>query len=106
MVIDAAPGLVAADAADGFAQPALHASPLLLRDKARQQGIAAVAIRDSHHFAALWPDIEPPSVGSRLQRPVECGDRLGETDQRLLAGASESVGAAADAVEPAVDVAV
>jgi hypothetical protein len=31
----------------------------LLRDKARQQGIAAVAIRDSHHFAALWPDIEP-----------------------------------------------
>jgi delta1-piperideine-2-carboxylate reductase len=59
VVIDAAPGLVATDAADGFAQPALHASAPLLRDKARHQGIAAVAIRDSHHFAALWPDIEP-----------------------------------------------
>ena len=59
VVIDAAPGLVATDAADGFPQPALHASAPLLRDKARHQGIAAVAIRDSHHFAALWPDIEP-----------------------------------------------
>jgi LDH2 family malate/lactate/ureidoglycolate dehydrogenase len=38
---------------------ALQASAPLLRDKARHQGIAAVAIRDSHHFAALWPDIEP-----------------------------------------------
>ena len=58
-VTDAAPGLVATDAANGFAQPALQASAALLRDKARRQGIAALAIRDSHHFAALWPDIEP-----------------------------------------------
>jgi delta1-piperideine-2-carboxylate reductase len=58
-VVDAAPGLVATDAANGFAQPALRASAPLLRDKARRQGIAALAIRDSHHFAALWPDIEP-----------------------------------------------
>src|SRR5918996_3926864 len=58
-VADAAPGLVATDAANGFAQPALRASAPLLRNKARRQGIAAVAIRDSHHFAALWPDIEP-----------------------------------------------
>jgi delta1-piperideine-2-carboxylate reductase len=59
VVTDAAPGLVATDANNGFAQPALRASARLLRDKARRQGIAAVAIRDSHHFAALWPDIEP-----------------------------------------------
>ena len=59
VVVDAAPGLVATDAANGFAQPALCASTPLLRDKACSQGIAAVAIRDSHHFAALWPDIEP-----------------------------------------------
>jgi delta1-piperideine-2-carboxylate reductase len=59
VVADAAPGLVATDAANGFAQPALCASAPLLRDKARRQGIAALAIRDSHHFAALWPDIEP-----------------------------------------------
>src|SRR4051812_33193218 len=59
IVIDAAPGLVATDAGNGFAQPALRASAPLLRDKARSQGIAAVAIRNSHHFAAVWPDIEP-----------------------------------------------
>jgi delta1-piperideine-2-carboxylate reductase len=58
-VIDAAPGLVATEAANGFAQPALRASAPLLREKARGQGIAALAIRNSHHFAALWPDIEP-----------------------------------------------
>ena len=59
LVADAAPGLVATDAANGFAQPALRASAEMLRDKARRQGIAALAIRDSHHFAALWPDVEP-----------------------------------------------
>jgi delta1-piperideine-2-carboxylate reductase len=59
IVSDAAPGLVATEAASGFAQPALRASATLLRQKARRQGIAAAAIRNSHHFAALWPDIEP-----------------------------------------------
>jgi delta1-piperideine-2-carboxylate reductase len=62
VVADAAPGLVATDAANGFAQPALRMSAPLLRTKVRHQGIAAVAIRDSHHFAALWPDIEPFAV--------------------------------------------
>src|SRR5262249_9679895 len=56
---DAARGLVATEAANGFAQPALRASATLLRAKARRQGIAAVAIRNSHHFGAVWPDIEP-----------------------------------------------
>ena len=37
----------------------MRASAPLLRDKARRQGIAAVAIRDLHHFGAVWPDIEP-----------------------------------------------
>ena len=59
VVRDAAPGIVVTDASNGFAQPALRASARMLRDKARRQGIAAAAIRDSHHFAALWPDIEP-----------------------------------------------
>jgi hypothetical protein len=48
----------------------------------------------------------PPSVGSRLWRPVEHGDGLGETVQRLLAGDGKSVGATADAIEPAVDAAL
>ena len=59
VVTDAAPGLVVTEAANGFAQPALRTSAALLREKARSQGIAALAIRSSHHFAAVWPDIEP-----------------------------------------------
>ncbi|MFF7710053.1 Ldh family oxidoreductase [Pseudomonas sp. NPDC007930] len=59
VVEDVASGYVAADAAGGFAQPALHAARPLLVAKARAAGIAVLAIRNSHHFAALWPDVEP-----------------------------------------------
>ncbi|WP_455926452.1 Ldh family oxidoreductase [Pseudomonas putida] len=59
VVEDVAPGFVRVDAANGFAQPALAAARLLLVAKAREAGIAVLAIRNSHHFAALWPDVEP-----------------------------------------------
>ena len=58
-VEDVAPGVVAVDAGGGFAQPALAAARALLLSKARSAGIAVLAIRNSHHFAALWPDVEP-----------------------------------------------
>lgn len=58
-VADAAPGLVATDARNGFAQVALADSRNLLEAKARAAGIGLLAIRNSHHFAALWCDIEP-----------------------------------------------
>ncbi|MBC2659846.1 Ldh family oxidoreductase [Pseudomonas sp. MSSRFD41] len=58
-VEDVAPGVVAVDAAGGFAQPALAAARETLVSKARSAGIAVLAIRNSHHFAALWPDVEP-----------------------------------------------
>jgi delta1-piperideine-2-carboxylate reductase len=58
-VIDAAPGLVRVDAQNGFAQPAIAAGRGLLTTKARANGIATMAIFNSHHFAALWPDVEP-----------------------------------------------
>ncbi|MGN8262069.1 Ldh family oxidoreductase [Pseudomonas sp. SMSB3] len=58
-VTDVAAGFVQVDAAGGFAQPALAAARALLLDKARNAGIAVLAIRNSHHFAALWPDVEP-----------------------------------------------
>jgi len=59
VVEDVASGYVAVDAAGGFAQPALAAARGLLVTKAREAGIAVLAIRNSHHFAALWPDVEP-----------------------------------------------
>ncbi|MCK9814887.1 lactate dehydrogenase [Pseudomonas chlororaphis] len=59
LVEDVASGFVRVDAGNGFAQPALAAARALLVDKARAAGIAVLAIRNSHHFAALWPDVEP-----------------------------------------------
>ena len=59
IVTDTAPSVVTVDARNGFAQPAHLAAQSLLLEKARKQGIAMMAIRDSHHFAALWPDVEP-----------------------------------------------
>jgi len=58
-VTDVAAGYVRVDAAGGFAQPALAAARPLLVSKARNAGIAVLAIHNSHHFAALWPDVEP-----------------------------------------------
>lgn len=59
VVTDAAPGFVSVDAMNGFAQPALAAARALVTDKARANGIALLAIHNSHHFSALWPDVEP-----------------------------------------------
>ncbi len=58
-VADAAPGLVLVDAANGFSQVALDAGREALLEKVRRNGIASLAVRNGHHFAALWPDIEP-----------------------------------------------
>nr|GFD03303.1 hypothetical protein [Tanacetum cinerariifolium] len=58
-VEDVGAGFVRADAGGGFAQPAMQAAKALLIEKARTAGIAILAIRNSHHFAALWPDVEP-----------------------------------------------
>jgi delta1-piperideine-2-carboxylate reductase len=57
-VADVAPSLVLTDADNGFAQIALADSRQLLLKKVREQGVAAVAIKNSHHFGALWPDVE------------------------------------------------
>ncbi|WP_342622314.1 Ldh family oxidoreductase [Pseudomonas alkylphenolica] len=56
---DIASGYLRVDAKGGFAQPALSAARELLVEKARSAGIAVLAIHNSHHFAALWPDVEP-----------------------------------------------
>ena len=47
------------DAGNGFAEPAWQAGYPALVAKARANGIALLAVRNSRHFAALWPDVEP-----------------------------------------------
>lgn len=53
------PGIIGVDAADGFAQPALERVEGPLLEKARRCGIALLAMRNSHHYSALWPDVLP-----------------------------------------------
>lgn len=55
----AGPSLLRVDARNGFAQPAWAAALPHALDMARHQGAAVVAVRESHHFSALWPDLEP-----------------------------------------------
>ncbi|WP_019903708.1 Ldh family oxidoreductase [Methylobacterium sp. 77] len=52
------PGLLAVDAAHGFAYPALDTAIALLPEIAREQGIAAAAIRRSHHCGAAGRPVE------------------------------------------------
>ncbi len=54
-----ATSILAVDAANGFAQIALARARAALTALAGEHGTAVLTIRNSHHFAALWPDIEP-----------------------------------------------
>ena len=59
VVADVAPGFIRADANNGFTLAATDAARDLLTAKARQNGVAILAIHNAQHFGALWPDIEP-----------------------------------------------
>jgi delta1-piperideine-2-carboxylate reductase len=58
-VTQVAPTLLLADGCNGFAQVALAAARDRLSAMARAQGMAALCTSNAHHFAALWPDVEP-----------------------------------------------
>ena len=53
-----APAVVQVDAKGGFAPLALEVGAQPLADCAREMGIAALAIVNEMHFAALWPETE------------------------------------------------
>jgi delta1-piperideine-2-carboxylate reductase len=59
VVDDVGPSFLRVDARNGFTQAALAAARPLLLDKVRANGMALLAIHNSHHFSALWPDVEP-----------------------------------------------
>lgn len=65
VVVDAEPvidepalALVRVDARGGYAQLPFNLARPILGDKARRYGIAALAINNCIHFAALWPEVE------------------------------------------------
>lgn len=54
-----APAVIRVDGDGGFAPMALETGRQPLIDCARKNGIAAMALVDIYHFAALWSEIEP-----------------------------------------------
>jgi len=58
LVQDRTPTIVAVDAGFAFSPLAFEMGSRLLADKARQSGIAALAINHCYHFSALWPEVE------------------------------------------------
>lgn len=55
---DVAPSFIRADADNGFAQVAIALAADDLRRKAKENGIALLAVRNSHHLGALYLDVE------------------------------------------------
>ena len=52
------PCVVAVDGKNGLAPRAIEVGRPLLIEAARENGMAACAIRRTHHYAALWPETE------------------------------------------------
>jgi delta1-piperideine-2-carboxylate reductase len=46
------------DGRNGFAQTALAGARAQIDEALTETGVAVIALRDSHHFSALWPDLE------------------------------------------------
>ena len=57
-VTELAPSVVQVDAKGGYAPLALQVGRAPLAEKARSQGIAAMPVVNSYHFAALWYEVE------------------------------------------------
>lgn len=53
------PSFLRVDAMNGFAQAALEAARPRIEAMVAATGAVVVSIRNSHHFSALWPDLEP-----------------------------------------------
>lgn len=57
-VTELAPAVIQVDAKDGFAPLAFKTGRPVLAERARSQGIAAMPMINSYHFAALWYEAE------------------------------------------------
>ena len=56
--VSTSPSMIVVDAGNGFTHLALDRARAELSGKAAAGGCAILLIRNAHHFAALWPDIE------------------------------------------------
>jgi len=59
IIEDCGDSFIRVDADNGFAQLCLARARPLLLEKVNKTGCVVLAVRGSHHFSALWPDVEP-----------------------------------------------
>lgn len=59
VISDIAPAILQVDADHGFSSLAYSRGIDLAILKAKNQGLAALAINNCHHLSALWPEVEP-----------------------------------------------
>ncbi|AZU01865.1 MAG: Ldh family oxidoreductase [Brevibacterium linens] len=52
------PSYIRIDGRNGFAQPALAEARPTIDEALAESGVAVIALRSTHHFSALWPDLE------------------------------------------------
>ncbi|WP_166974185.1 Ldh family oxidoreductase [Brevibacterium atlanticum] len=52
------PSFIRIDGHNGFAQPALADARAEIDEALAETGVAVIALRNTHHFSALWPDLE------------------------------------------------
>ncbi|RAH37973.1 Ldh family oxidoreductase [Halomonas sp. SL1] len=57
-VLDVSPGIVRVDAGQGCSLLAFERARPALIDKAREHGVALLALNNAFHFSALWPEVE------------------------------------------------
>ena len=77
VVSELAPAVVKVDAANGFSSLPLDMGTAALAEKAREMGIAALAITNSYHFAALWPGAQPALHQLSHRAAFPCRRRCG-----------------------------
>jgi LDH2 family malate/lactate/ureidoglycolate dehydrogenase len=58
-VTEPRPGIIAIDAQRGFSPLAYAVGRPLLEARARENGLAALVVRNCYHFSALWAEVEP-----------------------------------------------
>ena len=64
------PSVIKVEGDHGYAPLALERGRQALIDAAREQGIAAMALVNVHHFAALWAEVEPIAEAGLV--PIQC----------------------------------
>ena len=99
-------GLVRVDGGGGFAQLAFQRGMPLLVEKARANGIAALALNNVVHFAALWPEVEALAARIGVRSPLGRGpaverQRRGDPVRAAAARARAGADAARDRGAPA-----